>query len=128
MKKHEPSLADRLGAAAKAKKAQLERARAIAPANDPEFAERQAARRLAADQRKVRVAERKAAKLADKARKARKAKEQADEEIARAIALKAEEEARAAEAEEHAAGEIALEAERKAERDRRYAARKARQR
>ncbi len=125
MKKHEPSLADRLGVAAKARKAQLERVRAIAPSNDPEFAERQTARRLAADQREVRVAERKAAKLADKARKA---KEQADEEIARAIALKAEEEARAAEAEEHAAREIALEAERKAERDRRYAARKARQR
>ncbi len=125
MKKHEPSLTDRLGAAAKARKAQLERARAIAPANDPEFAERQAARRLAAEKREVRVAERKAAKLADKTRKA---KEQADEEIARAIALKAEEEARAVEAEEHAAREIALEAERKAERDRRYAARKARQR
>lgn len=125
MKRHEPSLTDRLGAAAKARKAQLERARAIAPANDPEFAERQAARRLVAEKRVVRVAERKAAKLADKARKA---KEQADEEIARAIALKAEEEARVAEAEEHAAREIALEAKRKAERDRRYAARKARQR
>lgn len=71
------------------------------------------------------MVERKAAKLADKARKA---KEQADEEIARAIALKAEEEARATEAEEQAAREIALEAERKEKRDRKYAARKARQR
>ena len=43
MKNYEPSFANRLGAAAKAKKAQREKARAIDPANDPKFAERQAA-------------------------------------------------------------------------------------
>ena len=125
MKKYEPSFTDRLGTAAKARRAQLEKARENAPANDPGFAEQQAARRLVADKRKARLIERKAAKQADKTRKA---KEQAEEEIARAIALKAEAEARAAEEEERKVREIALAAERKAERDRRYAARQARQR
>ena len=125
MKKYEPSFTDRLGTAAKARRAQLEKARENAPANDPRFAEQQSARRLVAEKRKVRLAERKAAKQAEEVRKA---KDQAKEEIARAIALKAEEEARAAEEEERRVREIALAAERKAKRDRKYAARQARQR
>ncbi len=100
MKNHVPNFGDRLKAAAKAKQALLEKARAKAPANDPKFAERQAARREVSIAREARVSERKAAKLAAKIREA------------------AEQEAR----------EIVLEAERKAARDARYAARKARQR
>jgi len=110
MKHHEPNFGDRLKAAAKAKQALLEKARAKAPANDPKFAERQAARREVSIAREARVSERKAAKLAAKIREA------------------AEQEAREAEAVEQAAREIVLEAERKAARDARYAARKARQR
>jgi hypothetical protein len=121
MKNYEPGLTDRLGARAKARRTQLEKAQASDPKNDPGFAKRQEARRAVAIAREARKAERKAAKLADEIRKA---KEQADKEIA----LKAERERQEVEAAEQAAREIALAAERKAERDRRYAARKARKR
>jgi hypothetical protein len=119
----EPSLADRLGAAAKARQAQLEKARAKSPANDPNFAEKQAARMAAAQAREARVAERKAQKLAAEEERKRIA---AEEEAARIAAQKAAEyarEAAAAEALQKAAESIAA---RKAERDARYAARKAR--
>jgi hypothetical protein len=53
MKKYEPSFANRLSAAAKAKKAQLENARAVDPAKDPGFAERQAARQAQSVAREV---------------------------------------------------------------------------
>ena len=108
-----------MAVAAKAKRAQLEKAQANNPANDPGFAERQAGRRAAAIAREARKAERKAAKLVDETRKA-------EEELAHEIALKAEQERHKAEVGEQAAREIALDAERKAERDRRYAARKTR--
>jgi hypothetical protein len=124
MKNYEPSFANRLSAAAKAKKAQLKNVRAIDPANDPGFAERQAARHALSVAREARVAERKAAKLADKLRKA---EERAAEEAARAIALDAEQEGLKAEIAERERREIALVSERKAARDARYAARKARQ-
>jgi hypothetical protein len=124
MKNHEPSLSDRLGAAAKSRRTQLEQARAKAPSNDPGFVERQAARRAAGVAREARAAERKAAKLAEQARKA---EEKAAEEREREIALVAEQEAREAEVAEQAAREIDLTAERKAARDAKYAARKARQ-
>ena len=61
MKNHEPSFADRLGTAAKAKQAQLKKAKANNPANQPGFAERQAARRAASIAREERLKERKAA-------------------------------------------------------------------
>ncbi len=60
----EPSLADRREMAAKARQAILEKARAKSAANDPGFAERQAARRAVGEAREQRAAERKAAKLA----------------------------------------------------------------
>ncbi|MBC8242128.1 MAG: hypothetical protein H8E30_16875 [Alphaproteobacteria bacterium] len=109
MKKHEPSLADRLGGAAQAKRAQIEKARAKTPENDPKYAEKQAARRAIAV-----------------AREARKAEVQAAEEAVRALALIAEQEAREAAAIEEADREVALAAEAKAARDARYAARRAR--
>ena len=125
MKRYEPSFANRLSTAAKAKQAQLENARASNPANDPGFAERQAARHALSVAREARVSERKAAKLAEKTRKA---EERAAEETARAIALNAEQERLKAEIAEQERRKIVLEAERKAARDARYAARKARQR
>src|ERR1700719_878836 len=60
----EKSFGDRLSEGAKAKQAQLERARAKSPANDPEFAGRQEGRRLAQLARTAREEERRKAKLA----------------------------------------------------------------
>jgi hypothetical protein len=120
LKKYEPGFVDRLGAAAKAKRDLLEKARANAPANDPKFAARQEARRVAGVARAARVSERNAAKLAEKAR-------MVAEKDAAAMALAAEQEARKAEAAAQPARDLALAVERKAARDARYAARKARQ-
>ena len=121
MKHGEPSRADRMKASANAKKAEIAKAHAKLPANDPGSGERQAARRAIAVARELRVAERKAAKLAEAAR-------EAAEQAARAVALMAEQANRVVELAEQAAREVALEVERKAARDLRYAARKARKR
>ncbi len=125
MKKNfmEKSFADRLGQAASAKQAQLERARVNAPANDPEFAARQEARRQADLARTARQEERKKAKLAALEREAAEKKAA---EAARAAELAAEEAAREAERVERARLAKEREAEQKAARDLRYAARKAR--
>jgi hypothetical protein len=119
----EPSLADRREMAAKARQAILEKARAKAAANDPGFAERQAARRAVSEARERRAAERKLEKAAaaERAEAARKA-----EEAARAAAAIAAKEAAAAAAAEAAARAAAAKIESKAARDARYAARKAR--
>jgi hypothetical protein len=103
---------DRIGAAAAAKKALLERFLAKPKADDPAMLEQQAALKAIADARDVRNAERKAAKEAEAARIAA-------EQAAR---VTAEQEAAAA----AKAAALALELERKAARDARYAARKAR--
>ena len=124
MKNFEPDFANRLSTAADAKKARMKKVKKINPANDPKFAERQAAKLKLSIEREARRAERKAAKLAEEARKAeekaaeerRKAEEQAAEE------LRLEEEAKA-----EADRAVALLAEQKAARDARYSARKARQ-
>jgi hypothetical protein len=107
MKRYEPSFNDRLGVAAKAKMAQVEKARANAPSNDPKFAEKLAARKAAAEERKARNTERRETRLAEKAAKA-----------VEKVRL----------AEEVANREDAMIADRKAARDAKYAARKARQR
>jgi hypothetical protein len=117
----EKSLADRLSEAAKAKQAQLERARAKSPANDPEFAARQEERRKVAEAREIRAAERAKEKLEAKARDAER---RVAEEAARIEAEKLEAIRREAEAAERKIREAALEIERKAARDARYAARK----
>jgi Family of unknown function (DUF6481) len=114
MKHREPTFEERMAASAKAKQAQLEKARAKFPANDPEFAEKQRKRQAIHAARDARVSERKAAKK-------REAEAKAEMEVARLTA-------QAAADEEKRKREIELEAERKAERDRRHAARKARQR
>src|ERR1700730_3342671 len=122
--------ADRLSAAADAKKAQLERAaRARSAAESPAAVERRTGREAVRVARDARIAERKATKLASEARQAAAlAAAQAAETAAREVALKAEQEARDAEFAERTAREAADEAERQAARDARYAARKARKR
>ncbi|MGD0143047.1 MAG: DUF6481 family protein [Rhizomicrobium sp.] len=117
----EKSLADRLSEAAKAKQAQLERARAKSPANDPDFAARQEARKAVAEAREIRAAQRAKDKLANKAREA---EQRIIDEAARAEAAKLEQQRREAELAERKKREAALEIERKAARDARYAARK----
>ena len=125
MKNHEPSFADRLNVAAQARRKQLEKAKAAAPTNDPEFAKRQEARREAAAAREARAAERRAAKAAEKTRKA---EEKAAREAERLAAEKAEQERLESEEAESIAQAAALAVDQKAARDARYAARKARRR
>jgi hypothetical protein len=111
-----PSLSDRLGAAAKAKQAALERFRAQPASDDPAMVEKRAARQALAAARELRADERRAQALRD-------------EETAKAAAAAAREtEIREREARQLREGEeqVALEAERKIARDMRYAARKAR--
>ena len=59
MPSKEPGFVERLQTAAKAKKAQLEKIRATAPADGAQSAERQAAQVEAAAARKIRTADRK---------------------------------------------------------------------
>ena len=119
----EKDFGERLGESAKAKQAQLERARAKSAVNDPEFPARQEARRLADLARAARQEERRQAKLAALAREA---EEKRAAEAARAAELQAEAEAREAERVEQARRDKEREAAQKTARDARYAARKAR--
>lgn len=119
----EKGFTDRLDEAAKAKQAQLERARAKSPLNDPEFAKRQAERKRQAEERETRVA----ARAAEKAIEAKRDSERrAADEAARIEAAKLAEEARLKARREEADRLVALAAEQKAARDARYAARKKR--
>jgi len=110
----QPGLLERQQAAAKARKAALEKFHAKAA--DPELAERLTARAARAADRKaiknVRDAEKAEKKVRD-AERARQAEREAALEAERAAAAKAQRESE-------------LEAERKATRDARYAARKSR--
>ncbi|MBS0537329.1 MAG: hypothetical protein JSR47_01150 [Proteobacteria bacterium] len=122
MKNQGLTFADRLETAAKAKQALLDKARAKDPANDPEFAARQAARLEAARQREQREAEKREARLAEQAR----VKAEREAEAARKAA-EAEAEAERIRAGKRPVSKPALSpAEQKAIRDARYAARKAR--
>lgn len=121
----ELTFTERQEEAAKARAAQLAKARAKDPRNDPGFADRQAARVQAAKEREQRETERKAAKLAEQQRLAAEA---AAAEQARIEAEKAAEEEAKRQKLEMASRVVADEADRKAKRDARYAARKARQR
>jgi phage-related minor tail protein len=95
-----PTIADRQKAAAEARQQAEERYRARI--NEPEFAERQAARQAIAAARQIRIAERTAA---EEARRAQEAAEQAAREEAERAARKAALEA------ERVAREAALQAE-----------------
>lgn len=125
MPKKEPGFAERLQTAAKAKKAQLEKIRALAPADGVPSAERQAAQLEAEAARKMRTAgrkysdrvgaqEREAQRAADKARQEQAAIEQSARKDAERVA--------------QAEADAAHKKDQKAARDAKYAARKARQR
>ena len=108
-----PDFKDRLGAASAAKKAQLDRARAIA--DDPDRQRRIEARSEIIAARNIRIAERERVR---REKEAREAAERAAAEAAEAAALeearRAEEEAREARRAEQARLEAAAEAEREA--------------
>lgn len=116
--------ADRLKTAAEAKKKLLERFKTAPKPDDPALVAKRAEREVIAAAREERRAERDRLKREENARQLAEAA--AATEAANAEA-RAEAEAREAEAKNRIARVIADEAERKAERDRRYAARKARQ-
>ena len=102
------SFADRLSAAAEAKKAQLERAaRARSEAESPAANKRRMARDAVKVARDARIAERRATKLAVEARQAAAlAAAQVAEAAAREVAMKAEQGARDAEFAERTARPI----------------------
>ena len=110
---------ERKSAAEAAKKAKLDKFRALTVQIDQGATARQAARSQIMAARDVRAGEREAARQA-------KAAIEAADQVARRNALKAEQAAREAEAVEQAERDLALAAELKAARDARYAARKAR--
>ena len=116
MKSRDTNFSDRLETAAKAKEAQLARARAKDPTKDPEFAARQEARAAAAYARQEREADRQIAKLAER----EKESAERDARKAEEVALEAE---RAGRVTRQQAVNLAAQ---KAARDARYAARKAR--
>ena len=122
----EPSFADRQNAAATAKKAALEKHRAML--SDPGLGERQAARQAVAFARENRAAERRTAQVARATREAaEQAVKEAAEQAARETVLRAEG-AREAAAKARAARDPTLETRNRAALDARRAARKAKKR
>ncbi len=124
MPRKEPTFAERLGTAVKAKRTQLEKIRAATLSNDTQAAERQSARVETAEARSIRAAETKASKrAAADQRNAQRAAEKLERDRVAA------EEKQRKDAERVAQGKAAaaLKLEQKAARDSRYAARKARQ-
>jgi hypothetical protein len=113
------SFGERRNAAEAAKKAKLEKFRALTAHINENAAERLSARQAIIAARDVRAAEREAARLATEARAV-------EDQAAREMALKVEQADRDAKAAEQAEQDAAAAAERKAARDARYAARKAR--
>ncbi len=113
----EPNLSERQAASAKARKAALDKFRAQARPGDPAFVQQQA-------DRMSRAADRTAAK---NARAAEKADKKAREAAALDQAARDAAQTAANDAAEKKARAATLEADQKAARDKRYAARKARQ-
>ena len=120
----EPGFAERLQTAAKAKKAQLEKLRALVPANGPESTERQAAQVEAAAARKIRTAER---KDSDRVGAQQRESQRAAENAKQALAVVDEKVRKDAERAAKAEADAALKQNQKAARDAKYAARKVRQ-
>ncbi len=114
-------LSERRAAAAQAKQQLLKKFEAAPKPDDPDMVAKRAEREAIAAAREARRADRERAAQEDIARKAAEA-----EAIARAASAEAD--AREADAKNRIARVLVDEAERKAERDRRYAARKAKQR
>lgn len=124
MPRKEPGFAERLQTAAKAKQAQLEKIRTATLANEPQVAERQAARVEAAAARRMRTAEQK--KL-NRATAELKEAQRAAEKARQAQAVAEDKARKDAERVARAEADAALKQAQKAARDSRYAARKARQ-
>ena len=118
---------DRLSTADSAHKAMQQRFQAAATADDPDLAERNAARQAISAARAIRLAKREAIKAAEAERealeRARKAADQEAREVAeRELQLQQE----ACEIVERAERQVVLQVEQKVARDARYAARKER--
>ena len=124
MSRTEPSFAERLQTAAKAKQVQLEKIRATAQVNAPLSAERQAALLETEKARQIRTAERKAV---NRIAAERKAEERTAEKARQAQAASDALARKEAELAGKLLAEAALQKEQKASRDSKYAARKARQ-
>jgi hypothetical protein len=124
MSRTEPSFAERLQTAAKAKQVQLEKIRATAQVNAPLSAERQAALLETEKARQIRTAERKAV---NRIAAERKAEERTAEKARQAQAASEALARKEAELAGKLQAEAALQKEQKASRDSKYAARKARQ-
>lgn len=121
----EPSFAERLQTATKAKQAQLEKVRATVLAGAAQSAERQAAWVETATTRQIRTTER---KHANQAAARLRAAERVAEQSRRALAAAEEKARKEAERSARKEADAALKANQKAARDAKYAARKARQR
>jgi hypothetical protein len=125
-----PSAADRITAAANARRAMLEKFQSRPAPDDPAVAERQAALKAVVEARERREAERQAARDAEAARlEAEKAaaiaKQEAEAAAQAAYVARKNQDAATAQA-DYKARALALAAEQKAARDARYARRKAR--
>ena len=124
MPSKEPGFVERLQTAAKAKKAQLEKIRALVPATAAQSTERNAAQVEAAAARKIRTAQRKDAdRLGAEQREAQRAAENARQ----ALSVVEERARKDAEGRARAEADAALKKDQKTARDAKYAARKARQ-
>ena len=124
MPRKEPGFVERLQTAAEAKKAQLERIRASAPAGGAQSTAQQAAQVEAAAARKIRTAERKDSdRVGAERREAQRAAASARQALGVLEARARKDAERAAQAESDAA----LKKDQKTARDAKYAARKARQ-
>jgi hypothetical protein len=124
MPKKEPGFAERLQTAAAAKKAQLEKIRALAPADGAPSAEGQAAQLEAGAARKMRTAGR---KHSDRVGAQEREAERAAEKARQAQAVIEESARKDAERVAQAEADEAHKKDQKAARDAKYAARKARQ-
>ena len=122
MPSKEPSFAERLQTAAKAKQAQLEKIQATTRGNDAQSAERQAARVETQTARQIRAAER---KYANQVTAERRDAERAAEKARQARAVTEEKARKDAERVAQVEADAALKKEQKAARDSKYAARKA---
>jgi len=125
MPKKEPGFAERLQTAAKAKKAQLEKIRARAPADGVPSAGGQAAQLEAAAARKMRTADR---RYSDRAGAQEREAQRAAEKTRQAQAVIEQSARKEAERVAQVEADAAHKQDQKAARDAKYAARKARQR
>ena len=121
----EPGFVERLQTAAKAKKAQLQKARASVPATGAQSTKRQAEQVEAAAARKIRTAGR---RDSDRVGAEQRGAQRAAENARQALAVVHEKARKDVERDAKAEADAALKKNQKATRDAKYAARKVRQR